>query len=85
MTPFDREMEEILARDDSFAIGELMKWLESGRLESDDDVHTTARNLKQLLEHNRSWLPEYTGKNKIKKKKHARTLKVMHYLPESDL
>jgi len=78
MSPFDREMEVIVAKGDS-AIGDLLKGLESGQWEG-EDACAAARILKQLLESNGSWLPEFSGSNKIKKKKHERTLKVMRYL-----
>jgi len=83
MTPFDREMETILLNEDA-AIGELMKGLESGQWEG-DDARVAAEHLKRLMTEHGSWLPEFTGSNKFKKKKHGRTLKVMCYLSGSDL
>jgi len=82
MTPFDRDMETILLNEDA-AIGELMKGLESGQWEG-DDARVAAEHLKRLMAEHGSWLPEFTGSNKIKKKKHDRTLKVMRYLSSNE-
>ncbi len=78
MTPLDRELEPLLARGEG-AIGDLLKGLESGQWQG-EDVRIVAEKLKVLLEENGSWLPSFEGKNKLKKKKHERTLKVLKFL-----
>jgi len=83
MSPFEREMEAMVAKGNS-AIGELLKGLESEHWQG-EEACIAARYLKQLLEKNGSWMPEFSGSNKIKKKKHERTLKVMKFIAETGL
>jgi len=77
-SPLERELEPLLSRGEN-AIGELMKRLETGYWKGTDAV-LVAGKLKALLEQNGSWLPEFNGSNKLKKKKHERTLRVIGFL-----
>ncbi|MDQ6962515.1 MAG: type III-B CRISPR module RAMP protein Cmr6 [Mariprofundaceae bacterium] len=78
LTPFEKELEKILTYPDN-SVGDLMKGLEAGEWQK-GEKRIAAQHVKELLQKQKSWLESFSGKNKQKKKKHERTLKVMRFL-----
>ncbi len=64
-------------------IGDLMAGLESGRWQGDDAI-LAATKLKEHFEEKGRWLPRYNGSNKLKKKRHIRTLKIIGFLKQGE-
>jgi len=79
MTPFEQELEAIIAKDISLAIGELTKGLRE-ELWQENEARMAALRLKALLQKTGTWLPEFAGTNKNKMKIHDRSKLVMRFL-----
>jgi len=77
MTSFDRELEEILSKNDARHL--LFQGLQSARWQ-EGEAHIIAQHLQKLEEQAGSWIPNFSGSNKNKKKKHERTVKIMSFL-----
>jgi len=64
-------------------IGDLMAGLESGRWQGGDAI-LAATKMKEHFEEKGRWLPSYNGSNKLKKKRHKWTLKIIGFLKQSE-
>jgi CRISPR-associated protein Cmr6 len=79
MTPLEREIDQLIKTANNPAV-DLLRLLEKDQWQEETEIIIVANKIKELMESNNEWKPDFSGTNKQKTRLKERSVKVMSYL-----